>query len=400
MLSPKNYNKKFRICVILNVLLKGFLKLHRIKLIKWYIYFNPNNKVSLFILVMMKTQKGDFTKKFKKPKRVYAYWNYTYFHNITNTLKKLPDFHTFRELKRRVQLGSGRFWHKIFWSIFFNLGNNSDHLVKFFKKTRKVEDVLSNRTFDLILKQKNMNLTKKKLVSFPFIQFKFIWFFKILNLFNLFKSNINLRLVDYSFFQRLLFIFYHLNYFNKLFFSKKKNKQIKKIYSRFKNTTNTFYNIFFFKVVPKEEVKINYFTWFKGEKFKSKNTKPGKLIFKAFINKKKNFLNWLYFFDKGYYHFDSIKRIFRKHFYNHIKKSVERRSFINKIIFYLIYSFYTQSYNKKNVKISYFFNRFFKKRLLLFIKQFNITPKIISQIDINLTLKIKKKKKKKLNQFK
>jgi hypothetical protein len=49
--------------------------------------------------------------------------------------------------------------------------------------------------------------------------------------------------------------------------------------------------MFFFKVTPKEEFKINYFTWFKGEKFKSKNTKPGKLIFKSFINKKKNFLN-------------------------------------------------------------------------------------------------------------
>jgi hypothetical protein len=101
----------------------------------------------------------------------------------------------------------------------------------------------------------------------------------------------------------------------------------------------------------------------------------------------------LYFFDKGYYHFDSIKRIFRKHFYNHIKKSIERRSFINKILFYLIYSFYNQSYNKKNIKINYFFNRFFKKRLLLFIKQFNVIPKTINQININLPLKIIKKKK-------
>jgi hypothetical protein len=58
IISPKNFNKKFRICLILNCMLTTTLKLYKIQLFTWYIGTLTNRKFLLIISLKIDKHKN------------------------------------------------------------------------------------------------------------------------------------------------------------------------------------------------------------------------------------------------------------------------------------------------------------------------------------------------------
>jgi len=135
--SPRSYQKKVRFSIVLNILLKGFLKYMRMKLVKWSVFIETG-QIKLVVLFTIITYSELMKFRFRRRKKTVSKWNYFYFDKFSYELKQLQKFHTSRTFQNRVKLGSGRFWSKHFRTIFFFFGKKRQVLKqKFFKKTKE-----------------------------------------------------------------------------------------------------------------------------------------------------------------------------------------------------------------------------------------------------------------------
>jgi len=85
--SPLYFFKVFRLNIILNSYLRGFLKFFRIRLVKWFMHVEA--RFLKIGLITFNISRNNNLKKIKRWKRVFpAIWNYTYIDKITLFLKK------------------------------------------------------------------------------------------------------------------------------------------------------------------------------------------------------------------------------------------------------------------------------------------------------------------------
>ncbi len=155
--SPLHFNKSVRLNIVLNAFLKGMLKYFRIKLVKWI----GNVEGNYFKLSLVTFDKA-YPKYYKfrgklKPMKFFS-WNYLYFKKTSWLLGQLRDYYMKRHFKSRFKLGSGKYWHKFYTSIYFILNKNFKHTRKMFKnETINAEFLGSVRSeFSGILKLNNV----------------------------------------------------------------------------------------------------------------------------------------------------------------------------------------------------------------------------------------------------
>ena len=364
--SPFYFDKGYRLSIMLNCYLRGLLKMFRIKLVKWFFNIEAYN-IRLVIMVLYKTNYYYHKVRYKRKRFKFSYWNKLYFNRDTWYIKHLKNYYSSAIYLQKVNLGSGRLWHKHFKTIFFKLGKNKGlHKVKVYKVRRKiVEELCFNRTFDLILKKNVQRFRVKKIANFPTLQIMHRFYYKLLNI--LLKrlnayGNFYLRSSSLFIFKiNFLKIIFYLNYYIKKLNTFKSSYYVKRLFSFFENISNIYYNFFFIKRMPRKEFDFDQFNFMisTDENWLTAGTIS---FFKLLV---RNFNTvWQSLFVYGVYSKSSFKRYLRRWFLNFLDKTRQRirliKYFMKNIIFY---GRHNKKYNKTVSKDQFFFNKKFVGRI-------------------------------------
>ena len=262
------FSRSVRLNIVLNTFLKGLLKYFRIKLVKW-VSHSESNYYKLVLVVLDTTYPEFYKIRFKSKRLKFFAWNYLYYNKVTWKVVQLRDFYTVKEYKPKARLGSGKFWHKFYKSLFFSLGKKFLHSRKLVKNGNIDFEFNNWRNEDsTILKLYIFGAFNKiKFGWDPKYQFAFRFYFKLylyLKKWIVIKTNkLSDKTVKLNFFIKL-FLF---NFFLNKLVAKSQTEKLRKFYSRFINVNKAYYK-HSKRIVPDNNFYFDNFNYIKGTNYR------------------------------------------------------------------------------------------------------------------------------------
>lgn len=247
---------------------------------------------------------------------------------MTHNLSQLRDFHTVAVYKPKFRLGSGKFWHKFYKSMFFSLGKKFLHAKKAVKNGTidleaghpERESILKSGVYE--------HYNRVKFSKIPHYQFMFRFYFKLYNY--LLKMKFSAIFLSKRNFKLKLFTeFVLLNAFLAKDLIYVWRRPLRRFYSRFINAGRAYYS-FSRRVIPDYEFHFNYSNYIKGANY---GWRGAGRIAKHYKEPKRNIAAWSSLFLKGYFSNRSFKKIIRRRVFGmDDERSTERIKLANFLI--------------------------------------------------------------------